>query len=356
MELQPPTLYDNDKIKGELVALLLVKRAILMVGAGSSSIVGYPGWKALVIELRDHFYPDYPDPSEGIDLSDYAQKIKDKIFEDNREDEYNQFLFEKFKPYEDKENCTTFHISLVNLGFCGIVTTNYDKVLEIALQTSSNSHGHSHNCEPLDLCENRPYSVFPFLRLLNPDTIHPHILHLHGYHRASETIILTSKDYLEKYGLLDENEKRPERVLDTIHRKVIWALLTTHPLLFVGFSLTDPFFLDMITAVKMDFRLQHMCVHYAIMGYQDDEDLFRTNEKLQQLDICPIFYKINVRSDGTEDHTGLSDLILDLENLMSLTASQPPLRPMVSDQSSGEVPSTNLLSLNEMNRITGADQ
>jgi len=358
MDQQSPSQYDNEKIKGEIIDLLESKDAILMVGAGSSSFVGYPRWKKLVIELKEKFYPEYSDPSDESDLSGYAQIIKDRIIQDNRQDDYNQFIFEKFQPYPpniNKENYTPFHISLVNLGFCGIVTTNYDKVLEIALQASPNKYGNVPNCESLDLCGEKPYSVFPFLRSLRPGTKHANILHLHGWYQNPEKIILTLNDYQENYGLLDENDQKAKRILDTFHRKVIWTLLTTHPLLFVGFSLTDPFFLEMITIVKADFKLQDKSIHYAIMGYHNPEEIFKTAEQLSHFGICPVFYKIDVKSDGTEDYTRLSDLIFEMEEILSSRQmrSEIFIKKPEFEQKIEKYHSTIFPSLNEMNKITG---
>ena len=356
MEPQFSSKYSNTEKKGELIGLLKSKTAILMVGAGSSLVVGYPGWNTLLVELRDVFYPEFQDPTDDDDLSDYAQIIKDKIVDDNRQDEYFQFLDEKFQPFPDKPNHSEFHISLVNLGFCGIVTTNYDKVLEIALQASPRSHGNSLNCDPLDLCIEKPYSIFPFLRSLNSQTDHAYVLHLHGCYRSSEKIILTRKDYEKNYGELDEDKKESPRILDTIHRKVIWTLLTTHHHVFVGFSLSDPFFLSMIKTVKTDFRLGERCYHYAIMGYRNEDDMLRIINELTFIGVCPIFYRIIKNTDGSDDHSRLNDLISELEHstLPSMQHEEVEKNPIIVSIEK-KVPSTILPSLDELNKITGGN-
>jgi len=358
MDPHPNLEYDNDNKKGELIELLKTRTAVLMVGAGSSTIVGYPRWKQLVMELRDKFYPGYQDPYEGIDLSEYANTIKNNIIGDEKKlENYYQFLSERFQPFE---GCyTSFHMSLVNLGFCGIITTNYDKILEIALQASAAEHGNSYNCEPRDLCEKKPYFIFPFLRSLNSKTDHASVLHLHGYYHESEDIILTSKDYEKKYGLLDENGNKSQIILDSIHRKVIWALLATHHHLFVGFSLTDPFFKNMIEAVNFDFKLGARCSHYAIMGYRDDTDMSRTIEELKRLGICPIFFKIDIKQDETEDHiTGLIDLISEIEDSLLSTSKfvEPDKKSDIIEDEVKNTSPTSLPSLSTMNKITGSDE
>lgn len=350
---QSPSEYDYNEKKGELIALLKTKTAVLMVGAGSSAIVGYPTWKMLLFELQKQFYPELPYPTEGIDFSKYAQAIKEKIKADNREREYQQVLYEKFEPFHHKKCYAEFHLSLVKLGFCGIVTTNYDKVLEIAIQASSAKIHNSNNCEPLDLCGDKKFAVFPFLRSLNSETNHASILHLHGVYSNPDAIILTQNDYEKQYGLRDETEEKSQNVLDSLHRKVIWALLTTHPHLFVGFSLTDPFFLDMIKMVKLDFSIRKKCSHYAIMGFRDNAHMQQIIRDLTFLGICPVFYQIIIDSDGNEDHQRLFDLISEIE------ASLIPPQFQVKTEDKPEILNLNfdrpsaLLPTDDLNKITG---
>jgi hypothetical protein len=354
MNLQSLSEYDNNNKKGELIALLKTKTAVLMVGAGSSSIVGYPSWKRLLIELRDRFCRGLPDPYDCDDLSKYAQIIKDQVKKDNRDEEYQQFLYEKFEPFHDKKSHTPFHLSLVNLGFCGIVTTNYDRVLEIAIQASPENFQNPNNCESLNLCGKKQFAVFPFLRALNSETNHVSILHLHGFFGDPETIILTQKDYEKQYGLLDETDEISQRILDSLHRKVIWALLTTHPHLFVGFSLTDPFFLDMIKMVNIDFKIRNKCSHYAIMGFRDKIHLSQIIRDLTFLGICPIFYQIIINQDGTEDHRRLLDLVSEIENSLSTPPTQVKAedKQRIIPEMDLNRPST-LLPIDDLNKITG---
>ncbi len=350
-----PQINEPD-IKKELIKLYQTKKAILMVGAGSSAFVGYPLWRELVIDLRDQFYIDYPEPSDTTNLVEYAQKIKQKAIDDGRLREYHKCLLETFRPFQEGERYKSFHESLVKLGFCGIVTTNYDKVLEIAVQAAFTERGNSHNCEPLDLCEDKSYSIFPFLRSLHHNN-HSAVLHLHGYYQNPETIILTSKDYSDKYGSSynDGNEdKKLNTNLDHLHRKVIWGLLAFHPFLFVGFSLTDPAFLQILKIVQADFELHRDYVHYAIMGYKGEEDRIRIAEELKYLGIRPTFYRIMINSDGSEDHTGLVDLISELEHTLELAqiptqiSKQPPAHKEGKRETSAGFP-----SLGRLNKITG---
>jgi hypothetical protein len=347
---------DDEKAKRELIALLKEKSAILMVGAGSSSKVGYPRWNELLRNLRDKFNPDLNDPDSNSDLLEYAQKIKKRAIDDKKEREYYKYLYQTFKPSQYPENYTQFHKSLVGLGFCGIVTTNYDKIIETAVQAVFSTPDRIHDCNPLDLCEDKTYSIFPFLRQLNPNNHHLYVLHLHGFYSNPKTIILTKDDYLTRYGLLDEkNESKPvSKPLDKIHRKVIWALLTLHPLLFVGFSLNDPFFLDLIKTVQTDFELENSLVHYATMGYSSEYEKLKISNNLKGLGVSPIFYRI---PDGTHNHEGLDDLIFELENEL-ISRINPQEKEPVQEEKTGDGNTLNDTPMNfpspdQINQITG---
>lgn len=322
MQTFPPSFL-HDKYLKELISLLKKKEILLMVGAGSSATVGYPSWKKLIIDIKDYFAPEWQDLSDESKL-EYSNKLKEKIINlDHRGNEYYQFLDTTFE-LKSGEKFTNFHKSLVKLGFCGIITTNYDEVLELAVGAAfSKNDGDYWHCEAIDLCEQKPYRVFKFLRSLSPNNKHEEILHLHGYHKNPENLILTWNDYRKKYGELDLNNdtitKKASRPLDTLHRKVIWSLLTIHSLLFVGFSLEDDFFMDMLEIVQYDFELHSKPIHYAIMSYSSDSDISETREKLKHKGVTPIFYQKVKNIDGSDNHIGLQDLVFEIENMVEET-------------------------------------
>ena len=316
----------NEAAKDQLVSLLKEKRAILMVGAGSSKLAGFPLLNELIDELSQ-LTPSLSG-SKGDDLTAYADLIKDQLDRERRIKEYHKFLDRTFQPKNNRNNHTTFHCALVKLGFCGIITTNYDKVLETAVGETFSEDGYCW-CEPIDLCLPKPYRVFDFLRSLSPNTDHRWVLHLHGYFYNSEQIILTRKDYLRAYGELGANgmDGNSNRILDTIHRKVIWALLAMHSLVFVGFSMKDEFFMKMLEVVRKDFELDSEPVHFAIMNYTSDEDRERTSLILRCMGVLPIFYHVpELRSpNDSPDHSGLQRLVFELADLVGIPIESPSI-------------------------------
>ena len=128
---------ENTERKRELIELVRSREAILIVGAGSSKRIGYPDWPGLLQELEsvadrwsDGFKPDTAKRED--DPLAYAEDIKSYICEQkNGLKRYYASLEQLFEVKDSR--CKDFHKRLVLLPFRGILTTNYDIVLEAAL-------------------------------------------------------------------------------------------------------------------------------------------------------------------------------------------------------------------------------
>lgn len=309
---------ENEKAKRQLISILKERQAILFAGAGCSKVAGYPLWGELLDSMSSALTPTLKRPS-GIDNMAFADEIKNAIDCEGRIKEYSKYLERAFRPGSGK-NHTQFHCALVQLGFSGIVTTNYDSVLETAVGEAFSKNSYF-LCHPIDLCLPKPYRVFDFMRKLSPNNDHCHILHIHGFYENSECIILTASDYLKAYG------EQKDRILDTIHRKVIWSILVTHPIVFVGFSMDDEFFMKVLEIVQKDFELDHDSVYFSIMGYEDDEDRERILRILKHKGVLPIFYHAPKNPSVLKaDHSGLEKLIFELASIVGVQIGEPSLR------------------------------
>lgn len=299
---------DIDTTIEKLKSILQERNPVLMVGAGSSNLVDYPRWSELIDELNS-LVPSL-NKNDGEDLLEYADRIKNQLEDEGNIEKYYDFLKGRFKPNPTK-HFTDFHCSLLNLGFTGIVTTNYDIVLERAASNNGDW------CEPIDLCSlDDKYNIFKYLRSISRSEERTIILHLHGCFNNPKKIILTQKDYLYAYGEITTDEKngeiieekvKPGRILHTFHRKVIWSLLATHTLVFIGFSMNDDFFMKMLEIVKEDFNLDSEPMHFAVMS---DRDKDRTSKNLKSKGVFPLFYP------HSDDHLGLQYLISKIEHLI----------------------------------------
>jgi len=325
--------FDNKGAKEQLIKLLRQPRqALLVVGSGSSVPLGYPTWQQLLDELRARVVPELACFPTG-DLLERASLIK--RFLDQYDDrtarlrQYEQYLSERFKQHNPGH--AFFHRTLVQLPFCGIVTTNYDPVLEHAATFVGVQNGHSAQCITIDLCSCEHFLVFQFLRdLAAPLPTPSAVLHVHGFWKNPHQMILSSEDYDKSYGLVEAGGPTtgplalPKRSLHTLHRKVVWSLLTMHPAVFVGFSMEDPAFVKMLEFIREDFELApDPPKHFALLGSRTEEEREQDMRRLWKFGVMPVFYDVITDPSGSGDHTALTNLIEELGANMNVVPTTP---------------------------------
>ncbi len=144
----------NADVINELVTLLNERKPILMAGAGCSVDLGYPGWWTLIESMRAEL-ADSVQFSEGMDVKVAAEMVKLECIEEHGDSQaFARFIRENFSP--KKTNSGPHQSRLVRLGFGGLVTTNYDVVLEDSIRTAYPSSG----CQTINLCDrNSSYLV-----------------------------------------------------------------------------------------------------------------------------------------------------------------------------------------------------
>ena len=129
----PEERDENEERKRELIELVASGEAILIVGAGSSARVGYVTWDRLMEELENlaNRCGACLDQTRKDDPLEYAEDIKSHIEKTDDIGKYYDLLYELFQP--NAQGYDEFHRLLVDLPVRGILTTNYDTVLETAL-------------------------------------------------------------------------------------------------------------------------------------------------------------------------------------------------------------------------------
>jgi len=268
-----------------------------------------------VERLAGKFSPGLP---VGVDALAEVDQIEQIALDSGRREEYWKFLDDAFCAQSRTLGDLRFHRSLISLGFAGLATTNYDPTLEQACDLEYRELNLT-RCEEIDLREPDPrYRVFRFLRSLAVEPHHRYVLHLHGFHRWPARLILGGKSYEAAYG---HRHAEPDDTLRTFHRKVLYAVLATRPVVFVGFGMADPFFVEVLRLLKRDFVLTDEPAHFAIMPYEVDAVSTATEherrvahdreqavirEKLPN-GVQPVFYHA---PDGNHDE--LPGLIADL--------------------------------------------
>ena len=263
--------------KRELIKLIRSGEAVLIVGAGSSKRVGYLDWYELLEKLENLAcecggrFKRNKKKREDKPL-EYAEDIKSHIIKQKANDlaVYYALLERLFEPREFSADKLQFHKTLVTLPFKGILTTNYDVVLEEALKDSERSSGYEKSFIVNKDAAGQVHRFFLAMNAANELAI----AHLHGKYDDPTNIILSSKDYERAYDGLaisketsrlihhltsllvppllessffnSHSENQVQRSTEwTLHRKLLWAVLATCRVVFIGFSMEDPYFKKM---------------------------------------------------------------------------------------------------------------
>lgn len=335
----------NKNTKEKLITLLKSGNVGLMVGAGSSLLLDdpYPSWGGLLNKMREDLLPAIaPFDAEQDDALLYAEEIKNKLLTDNRIGEYFPFLQETFSP--KTKNYDDVHVTLVKMPFSGIVTTNFDRVLEDAICSAFTTAEGAFSCDAVDLCESWSYEVLTFLRKLSLKGVPVQecrklLLHLHGFYRHPRDLILTKSDYDSRYKreVKDGAGVVVGEALDTKHHQVIFSLSAMHPLLFVGFSMEDPAFMKILEIVKVTFNRGYEPIHFVLMPFKKVADATQKEEKAEQekeirklepYGVKPIFFDV---PDGSHDYTGLKTLINEFANAVGVPTAPNTMEEITKD-------------------------
>lgn len=307
----PEETEQNETRKEGFCELISSTNALLLVGAGSSALIGYDSWDNLLLKLERlacEFGVDFEVNERMRENSplDYAKEIKRRIKETNGNlDEYHKVLYKEFSPKEPRFN--DFHRTLVHLPFRGILTSNYDTVLEAALGEKDPTHAHDNS---LVIDEGAGQRVSEFLLSLDFDKFPKRIAHLHGCFDHPQSIILCLDDYISAYGLRPaENGGQLKEAAPSwsLHRKLLWAILSTRRVVFVGFSMKDPYLTEMLRFVSSDLWRWNESIHFAVMGISPenaDESKSKAKDLKRKYGVETVFYE-----DIDGSHHGLEKTV-----------------------------------------------
>jgi hypothetical protein len=196
-------------------------RLVLFIGAGVSRDAGLPSWHGLLTDL----HPEGLSESEsrqldGLDFRDHATLIEMKL------GGRKQLIARLIEIIGRYKRIGLTHALLASLGAEQAVTTNYDNLFERACT----KRGHS---------VEEDLTVLPYGRVVEN---RPWLLKLHGTLDRVEDqdhVVLTRIDYM--------NMARDRSALFGI----VQAMLVTKYLLFVGYSLTDEDFHQLVDEIRI---------------------------------------------------------------------------------------------------------
>ncbi len=201
-----PSNETKPSIPESLVNAIQNERAILFAGAGLSSSLGLP----LFDKLTEHLASELGMPDSGdVDFSILAEYF---CLSTSRRHDLFEWMKKTWHPASIEIQDSTAHRAILELDFPVIYTSNYDSWIERAFEAAGRPFRKVMNVS--DLAEAQPGET--------------EIIKFHGDFADPESIILRESDFLRRMSL--------EAPLDIRLR----ADSLARPILFVGYSLSDP--------------------------------------------------------------------------------------------------------------------
>jgi NAD-dependent SIR2 family protein deacetylase len=236
-------------ITQDLIDSIANRNAVFFCGAGISRGVegerGFPGGQDLAREMAEKLLGRTVTDDEPLDLKQIAQEV---IWDDNgSRNRLNKYLREVFADPAIKP--LRAHKALADLE-CNVITTNYDTLIERAFSNAGK----------------RCSKVVREKDLTQMQDVNVNVIKIHGCIDAWDTIIIAEEDYYR--WLTNDSEMK------TLVRQ--WFI--QHPIIFIGFSLSDP----NLRQLHYDLRLRFgeaLKVAYAIFKERSDNYDMRFIEK-----------------------------------------------------------------------------
>ncbi|MUG01240.1 SIR2 family protein [Bacillus tequilensis] len=259
--------------------------AVLFIGSGISMWSGLPNWNGLVSDLSNFVR------SEGFSNENILKEMVSNLLiaagigvSTLSKQQFKTFIRKTCRVGESEPH--EIHKKIVQLGPRSFITTNYDKLLEEALRLYKKDLS-------IQVVTNRqPIECASIVQIRERD----YIFKPHGDIDDIESIVLTHEQYRNLYYERNHTLK----ALETI--------LLTRPVVFLGYSLSDPDFLYIKDNIENTFKKggPH---HYAIMPDVDEE---KKKYYLNNLGIRIISYNTIKKEDGKRDHSLLLELLDDI--------------------------------------------
>jgi len=316
---------DEERYRG-LIQSIESGMCAVFIGAGLSYNAGFPSWKELLERLSALARRwSGKEILHGNDYYNWAEECRAAL----GEKEYRRFLVEQFGPEAGLVQTTPAYQHLDRVPFTAFVTTNYDA----CLMNASRLNG-----------VQRPLHTYPKLPAAYLRSEEPHLFHLHGIihperpNITANFIILARSDYDQAYNQEDEIAS------------FLYQLITNFDLLFIGFSLEDSFFMDLLERIWGTYRIRRRRLEdrgamlpqrrrYAILPVP--EKIARPADPIEERGLKSRVededsslnerYGIKVLRywPRTVSHRGLEDIIVDIRNR---TSKEPLLpAPAISD-------------------------
>jgi hypothetical protein len=267
---------------------------VLFCGAGMSATAGFPEWTQL-LRVWGTEVGCLEDINNKIDEGDYegaAQLIEEK--------RSPLWLRTKIKGAFGRDLTdqrilgSVAYLPAIAQG--PVVTTNFDRVLEVVFQRAG---------KPFKVI-GYPDELGPVQEALDEPSRRPFLLKIHGDAAAPNWWVLTRVQYARHYGA--EKGFDPSAALPSVLTHIVRA----RRVIFVGCSLNKDRFLEVIQSQARESTL--WARHFAFLSLPDEQKRFEREAQLIDHGIKPIWYPIHKGR-----HTALEALLASFVQFGSCT-------------------------------------
>lgn len=301
----------NEKNIQELILTIKTKKPIVFIGAGCSIGAGYPSWQSLIEELGDIALSfaikgfekkDISKFKDPLDVLRYTDKILNHFKNNKREDRYYNHIIDTFKPLESKQKISQLYRLLVNMRFGGYITTNYDILISEAMNQIYRISTYPNTYEIGK--GGNTWNIDRFVGDLKTQNGERSVLHLHGTYKEPEKIVLGLYDYQIAYAK------------NSILLNAISNIFETNKVIFIGFSMNDPFVYEVLRKTSQIWKRDGSKTHYWITNLDiGDEGFFQERcRELTKFGFSGIFYN---NKDGK--HIELANMLERIYNELGET-------------------------------------
>ena len=222
-----PYLREIPELPDEIVQAGLNGELVLFVGAGVSMLLGLPSWGGLAWKalhaLLEKGLLNFSELEQLKNLDPKKQLSIAKLIAEENEHDLNLTGY-----FKEKVEGNSIYKSINDIG-CACVTTNYDELLAPRFHEAKDDLVKSLSIKPKEVIRISDKRDFFAKHLDEPGTV----VHLHGAISRPETMVVTTKKYLEHY----DNENVQHFLRELFAKKIV---------LFIGYGLEEAEILEHI--------------------------------------------------------------------------------------------------------------
>ena len=253
--------------------------AAIFAGAGLSASAGYVNWKELLRPLSEELGVDIDAEHDFVSLAQYH-------YNDNGRHGINQQLLREIA---SSKRPSDNHRILARLPISTYWTTNYDKLIEVALEDSGKIGDVKYTGNHLAMTKPNRHAI---------------VYKMHGDIDHPDTAVITKDDY-EKYA-----------IDHALYVNALAGDLISKTFLFLGFSFTDPnldYVMSRIRISLHDNQRPHFCIfrRCAVDDFEDEETFNQATIK-QQLAIKDL-KRFQVKTLLVDSYAEITDILKKIE-------------------------------------------